>query len=75
MDKRIQIEVGLQSMKCSCYYEVNSDIIRRDTDPECEIHYKKKDKACSFGHEIVVTQCKYHHKWKGDYRMIGDLIG
>lgn len=24
--------------KCSCYYEVGSDTIRRDTNPKCEVH-------------------------------------
>jgi len=28
--------------KCSCYYEVGSDTIRRDTDPKCEVHGHKK---------------------------------
>ena len=28
--------------KCSCYYEVGSDTIRRDTNPDCEVHGDKK---------------------------------
>jgi len=29
--------------RCSCYYEVGGDTIRRDTNPECEVHGSKKN--------------------------------
>ncbi len=29
-------------MKCICHYEVGEDTIRRDTNPECEVHGDKK---------------------------------
>lgn len=29
-------------MKCTCYYEVGEDCYRRDTNPDCEVHGKKK---------------------------------
>ncbi len=29
-------------MKCTCYYEGDSDCVRRDTNPECEVHGDKK---------------------------------
>jgi len=28
--------------KCSCHYQVGSDTIRRDTNPECEVHADNK---------------------------------
>ncbi len=28
--------------RCSCYYEVGSDTIRRDTKSDCEVHGEKK---------------------------------
>ena len=31
--------------RCSCYYEVGSDTIRRDTDPKCEVHGDKRIEA------------------------------
>jgi len=27
--------------RCTCYYEVGSDTIRRDTNPKCEVHGDK----------------------------------
>ncbi len=29
-------------MKCTCHYEGDSDCVRRDTNPECEVHGDKK---------------------------------
>lgn len=29
-------------MRCTCHYERGEDTIRRDTNPDCEVHGEKK---------------------------------